>query len=311
MALIHAEPACCASTCSALRGPPVRRGRRPALVASAVGPRRAHALLRRLALAAARDLPLCRRHRGHRGARRDGAVPRRARRSSRRGLLLRSAGAFGRVGTLYDHCVRAVRPWPAVRRARPAADGLRRLERRHEYGRHARQGRERLAGLLSLRRPAAVSPRSPAARRSAFRRALHRRSRPAAQQHRGACAGTASGTAVPTSTTARRSARRRTPSARSIRSRKAGRCCQGPATPERVAHGDGSAGPASRAPRRKRSIQLLDPPFDKSDLDPGYIKGYVPGRAGERRPVHACRDLGGDGIRRAGRRAARLGTAHA
>jgi cellobiose phosphorylase len=24
-------------------------------------------------------------------------------------------------------------------------------------------------------------------------------------------------------------------------------------------------------------IQLLDPPFDKSALDPGYIKGYVPG----------------------------------
>src|SRR5262249_50269424 len=24
-------------------------------------------------------------------------------------------------------------------------------------------------------------------------------------------------------------------------------------------------------------IQLLTPPFDKSDLDPGYIKGYVPG----------------------------------
>jgi cellobiose phosphorylase len=24
-------------------------------------------------------------------------------------------------------------------------------------------------------------------------------------------------------------------------------------------------------------IQLLDPPFDKSGLDPGYIKGYVPG----------------------------------
>jgi cyclic beta-1,2-glucan synthetase len=24
-------------------------------------------------------------------------------------------------------------------------------------------------------------------------------------------------------------------------------------------------------------IQLLDPPFDKSDLDPGYIRGYVPG----------------------------------
>jgi cellobiose phosphorylase len=24
-------------------------------------------------------------------------------------------------------------------------------------------------------------------------------------------------------------------------------------------------------------IQLLNPPFDKSNLDPGYIKGYVPG----------------------------------
>ena len=24
-------------------------------------------------------------------------------------------------------------------------------------------------------------------------------------------------------------------------------------------------------------IQLLDPPFDKSALDPGYIRGYVPG----------------------------------
>jgi cellobiose phosphorylase len=24
-------------------------------------------------------------------------------------------------------------------------------------------------------------------------------------------------------------------------------------------------------------IQLLDPPFDKSDLNPGYIKGYAPG----------------------------------
>src|SRR5205823_1572632 len=26
-----------------------------------------------------------------------------------------------------------------------------------------------------------------------------------------------------------------------------------------------------------RLIQLLDPPFDKSNLNPGYIKGYVPG----------------------------------
>jgi len=30
-------------------------------------------------------------------------------------------------------------------------------------------------------------------------------------------------------------------------------------------------------PRDQALIQLLDPPFDKSDLNPGYIKGYVPG----------------------------------
>ncbi|MEZ5586504.1 MAG: glucoamylase family protein [Sedimenticolaceae bacterium] len=29
--------------------------------------------------------------------------------------------------------------------------------------------------------------------------------------------------------------------------------------------------------REHAFIQLLDPPFDKSDMDPGYIKGYVPG----------------------------------
>ena len=29
--------------------------------------------------------------------------------------------------------------------------------------------------------------------------------------------------------------------------------------------------------RDKGLIQLLDPPFDTSDLNPGYIKGYVPG----------------------------------
>ena len=29
--------------------------------------------------------------------------------------------------------------------------------------------------------------------------------------------------------------------------------------------------------RDSRIVQLLDPPFDKSSLNPGYIKGYVPG----------------------------------
>jgi cellobiose phosphorylase len=46
-------------------------------------------------------------------------------------------------------------------------------------------------------------------------------------------------------------------------------------------------------------IQLLDPPFDTSDLDPGYIRGYVPG-VRRRRSVHPRRDLGRDGVRGAG-----------
>ena len=34
----------------------------------------------------------------------------------------------------------------------------------------------------------------------------------------------------------------------------------------------------SRLVRREAQlIQLLAPPFDTSDLEPGYIKGYVPG----------------------------------
>ena len=118
--------------------------------------------------------------------------------------------------------------------------------------------------------------------------------------------GTATGIAARTSTTARRSARRAIPSARSIRYRKAGRCCPAQATPS--AH-------AARWTRCMRGwcgtitalIQLLDPPFDKSDLDPGYIRGYVPGRARKRRPVHARRHLDRDGVRCARRQPPRVG----
>jgi cyclic beta-1,2-glucan synthetase len=67
MALIHAGRISCASTCS-VRGPSVPGRRCSALVASALGPGRAHPLFRRLPLAAAGDVPLCPRHRGHRRA---------------------------------------------------------------------------------------------------------------------------------------------------------------------------------------------------------------------------------------------------
>ena len=61
---------------------------------------------------------------------------------------------------------------PAVRRPRPAAHRLRRLERRHEPGRRGRARRERLAGVLPLRRADAVRRPGPAARRRRLRGSL-------------------------------------------------------------------------------------------------------------------------------------------
>ena len=277
MALVHAEPAPAARAPAALRRPPVRRGRRPALVASAVGPRRAHALLGRLSVAAARDgryvtatgdtgvldepvhVP-----RGPPGERR-GTTPT----TTCRGRSAESASAL-RALRARD------RARPALRRARPAADGLRRLERRHEPGRDQGHGRKRLAGLLPLRRADAV-------RRGRATRRATRRSPTAARRRRSSCAatssstaGTASGTGARTSTTARRWARRATTSARSTPSRRAGRCSRARATPQRSRMAMNAVD--ERLVRRDHAlIQLLDPPFDKSTLDPGYIRGYVPG----------------------------------
>ncbi len=140
-------------------------GRRAALVASARGPRRPHALLGRLPLAADGDLPLRGRHRRHGGARREGPLRRRPRGEPRGGFLLRPAGHLG------AQCeplrpLRARGPaGPAVRSPWPAADGLRRLERWHEPGRGRRARRERLAGVLPLRRPGAVCRPRPGAGR--------------------------------------------------------------------------------------------------------------------------------------------------
>ena len=91
MALLHAEPRLLREHLLRCASPPVPRGRRAALVAPAGGPRRAHALLRRLPLAAAGDLPLRRGDRRYRRARRAHPVPDRAPGEARRGSLLRPA----------------------------------------------------------------------------------------------------------------------------------------------------------------------------------------------------------------------------
>ena len=68
--------------------------------------------------------------------------------ASRRAGIVLSAVDIRRAG----HAVRTLRPCPghqsSSRQSRPAADGNRRLERRHESGRRRRQGREHLARLV-------------------------------------------------------------------------------------------------------------------------------------------------------------------
>ena len=134
------------------RRPAIRRGRCSALVAAPCRPGRAHADLRRSRLAALCGRPL---HRGHR----------RSRRLRRDAFRFSKGPCCGRASTSPSSS-----PWwpmrrprcssiarsaldrsLANRRARPAADGDGRLERRHEPGGNRGQGRERVARLVPLR----------------------------------------------------------------------------------------------------------------------------------------------------------------
>ena len=78
------------------------------------------------------------------------------------------------------------------------------------------------------------------------------------------------------STMALRSARRQTPSAGSIRLRKAGRCFPVRAIRERVRTAM-DAVDRQLVQRDAALVQLLDPPFDQSNPNPGYIQGYLRG----------------------------------
>ena len=159
MAMVHAEPARVRAHLLSVRRASVPAGRRAALVASADGPGRAHALFRRLPVAAAGRLPLPRRNRRCRRVRRVGALHRRPPGQRRRGVLLRPAdlvpAAPEPVPALREVVAARARP---ARRTWPAADRHRRLERRHEPGRRTWPGRKRMAGLLPVRRADALQP---------------------------------------------------------------------------------------------------------------------------------------------------------
>ena len=194
---------------------------------------------------------------------------------SGRGLLLRPAGALAahRRRSTSTACARSARP--ALRRARPAADGQRRLERRHEP-RRRRRARARASGSASSsatcsRRFGALA-RRPRRRRDRRRAARSERAQLQAQP-RGARLGRR---LVPARLLRRRHAARlgdrqcRVPDR--LASRRAGRCCR--------ARRSGSRAPRrwtrvhARLVRRDAGlVQLLDPPFDQTGPNPGYIAG--------------------------------------
>ena len=182
-----------------------------------------------------------------------------------------------RRGTLFEHCARALDRSLAVGAPRPAADGHRRLERRHEPRRARGRGRERLARLVPARDPLGVRAVWP-------RRAASTRAPSAGARHVGALKtalerdawdgdwyrrayfddGTPLGSAV----------ERRVPH-RLDRPVLGGHLGRG-AT--RRARARAMAAVEEYLVRRGDGLVLLfTPPFDRTPLDPGYIKGYLPG----------------------------------
>ena len=178
-------------------------------------------------------------------------------------------------GTLFEHCLRAIdRGTTAGAHGLPLFgtgdwnDGMNRVG-------HQGRGESTWLGffLHGVLTDFAAAVRR--ARRRRARRALPRRSAPPGGAAR-AGAGTASGIAAATTTTGRRSDRRRTTSAGSTRSRSRGRCS--PARcPQRFAERAMDAVRAALVRAASQLLLLLDPPFDRSAQDPGYIKGYPPG----------------------------------
>ena len=89
--------------------------------------------------------------------------------------------------------------------------------------------------------------------------------------------GTATGTAAPTSTTARRWARRQNNACQidSIAAVLGGALRRG--RPRACPPGDGGGRMPGWWTAQGRLIRLFTPPFDAEPMDPGYIKGYLPG----------------------------------
>ena len=214
------------------------------------GPRHAHALLRRPALAAVRGRALRRgdRRRGH--PRRARAVPRGAPLAPGELEAYMLPGVSPESATLLEHCLRAIeQASPPAPHGLPLIgsgdwnDGMNRVG-------HRGRGESVWLGWFLLTVLQKFAPLCERRGRRRARGALSR-ARPRASRRCSSRPGTATGTGGPTSTTARRSARRRTTSAGSTRSRSPGPCSPAPRPrPARRAR-DGRGAHAPGAARRR------------------------------------------------------------
>ena len=199
--------------------------------------------------------------------------------------------------SLFEHCARALDSSLAQGGHGLPLIGGRRLERRHEPRRRARRRRERVAWLAALCDFEQVCAFGADARGESRARGKLARPRDSPCRPRlSARAGTANGTGAASSTTERRLAQAKARNAGSTASPN-----PGPRFPARRSTERATLAMASVERELIRPQEglapLFAPPFDKTTLDPGYIKGYPPGDSGEWRPIHPCRALVGDGLR--------------
>ncbi len=289
-----------ARSAAARRLPAVRGGRRPALVARSRRQGGANQDLRRSPVASLRGPPLRRGHRRSRSARRAGPVPRGgSARAGGDGSVLPARRVL-REGVPVRPLRPSARSEPRGRPSRAAADGHRRLERRNEPGGRGRPGRERMAGLVSPDEPL------PVRRPGRGARGIE------------ACARLARGRGRPEVRARARRLGWRLVSPRLLRRRDAARIRGQRRVPHRLDRAvlgsdlgrrRSGARPAGHGGRRRapdpagrRARPALHASLRPNGPRARLRQGVRPGRARERRSVHARCGVGHDRVRRARRR---------
>ena len=276
LALLYAEPGEARAHLLRAAGPAVPRGGRAALVAPAGGPRRPHPVLRRLPLAAVRGRPVRRGHRATLGCwtrRCRSSAGRRSTTDEHEVVLPAGAGSDETDRCTSTACGR----WTTAGSSGPHGlplmgcgdwnDGM------NLVGAGGNGESVWVAWFQVVVRTefAAVAEARGDTR-------LASRLRDQADQLRGAVeehAWDGEWYLRAGSTTAPRSGRRRTTSAGSTRWRSRGRCSRA-ATRQRAGRAVDAA-VRHLVDRGDRLVKLFAPPFDAGTLQPGYIKGYVPG----------------------------------